>query len=666
MTNRSLFEGEPEPVKPAKIDREALRQEHRRAQLARLGAPEDWQLAPPPELNGEKRIVLNAETEGLRWFDGHKPVGWSYLLPESGRKGYLPMRHRVGENLGVEQVREWLGGLKNVHIENINTKFDLHMSRADGVDLVEDTGNIFSDVAHEAALLDDSRQRFNLDQLCADVLGWDVNLTALGKQPSEIENESEFKYLHAGRVAPYAVRNVEQVERLAAAFAPQLQEQNLIEVMNLERDVLPVVVEMEKNGTYLDMDLLSRWRDEVKQKIADNLWSIYKGTGIEMTSADSSKQLAQLFKARGIPITSFTKDEHGRDKNPSFTGAVLKATGDPMVLKAYETGQLADLDSKYLSKYFDTVRSDGWLRFQLHQLRAVKDKDSDDVKGTCSGRFSAAGDREGGYNPQQVVAVEKQLERGWCPDYVVRKLFIPGPGEIALVASDMMQVEYRLFAHYADDPAINAAYAADPMADYHKVVMNLLHQINASLNRKLVKNINFAKIYGAGLIKFALMLGQITLAQFESFNERLRKKDWSVLKEPALAPAAQLNEAYNRMFPAVKPLLDKASEVARQRGYVKTLAGRRARLSGRFHSALNRIVQGGAADWNKRVAVEVYRRRKELGIIMRLTVHDELVNGTLPGFSALALDSVLNAQYYPVRVPILWDTHIGRNWAECK
>jgi DNA polymerase-1 len=116
----------------------------------------------------------------------------------------------------------------------------------------------------------------------------------------------------------------------------------------------------------------------------------------------------------------------------------------------------------------------------------------------------------------------------------------------------------------------------------------------------------------------------------------------------------------------VKPLLDRASETARQRGYVMTLLGRRARLKGRFHSALNRIIQGGAADINKRLLIELYRRRKEFGMVMRLTVHDEVMGGLLDRGMQSAIDKLLNTQYFDLRVPILWSSQVGANWAECK
>lgn len=670
----SLFA--PEDLVAQPPARKSGAQKHRERTLRSLPHPEFW-LTAPPELRGETRIILNCETTGLKWWAEDRPIGWAYVLPESGRSGYLPVRHETGENLPVEQVRAWLGDLRDLHIENTNTRFDLHMARADGADLVDDTGNTFGDAAHYAALLDDNRKRLNLDLLALDFLGWNVLGDTIGKIPPQIQHEGEFKHLHPGLVAPYALRNVIQVDQLIEHFAPLIEDEELGNVLALEQAIIPVVVEIEKNGSFLDMDLLEKWHAEVQVKLEEKQHFIYKQSGVDMTSPDSSKDLVALFTKLKIPFTTFT--EKGA---PSFTASVMKAIPHPCVQAAYEWGQLATLDANYLSKYLRTARADGWIRHNLHQLRFGKDEN--EKNGTISGRFSAAGDKNlkpnrdgsGGYNPQQCVAVEKQLERGWCPDYVLRKLFKIN------FASDMMQVEYRLFSHYANiadafhapptQKIINGkpVWVTGPMADFHAVVSELLLPFNPRLNRKLVKNINFAKIYGAGLVKFALMIGAITEAQYDAFRERQSRRDWSVKDDPALAEAKAINNLYDRMFPAVAPLLKRASGMARDRGYVHTLLKRRARFgaaNNRHHSALNRIVQGGAADINKRCLVEVYAQRKRLGLRMEITMHDELAGNLADPVGTLKeVDNVLNTQYFDLRAPILWDSKIGGNWAECK
>src|SRR5580765_986306 len=95
--------------------------------------PAGWAIDEIPHLNGESRIILNCETTGLKWWAGDLPIGWAYWLPTSGRRGYLGMRH-AGGNHPVERVHDFLRDLRNIHIDNHNMRFDLHMSRVDGVD----------------------------------------------------------------------------------------------------------------------------------------------------------------------------------------------------------------------------------------------------------------------------------------------------------------------------------------------------------------------------------------------------------------------------------------------------------------------------------------------------------------------------------------------------
>ena len=644
--------------------------------------PHAWAPDPIPTLNGERRIILNCETNGFQWWRDHRPIGWAYWLPESGRHGYLPIRHVEG-NLPVERVHDFLRDVRGMHVENHNTRFDLHQSREDGVDLIENTGNTFGDTMHYAALLDDNRRRFKLDELSKDLLDWDASTDPLGPLPAGVESEGDWHRLPSWGVKPYALRNVEQVLRLLEHFEPQIEEEALGRVLAVEQQIIPIVVEIEKNGVHLDMELLHAWQRDARTALEDRLSLVQRTTGVKIESFDSSKALEAVFRHQGLPMAYTEPSPRFPNGQPSFTAAVLRAhKGNELVRAITEGGQLADLLSKYLDKYARTARaSDGWMRHNLHQLKAVRDADSGDTVGTISGRFSAAGDRlsatmrpdqlgTGGYNPQQAVAVEKQLERGFCPDYVVRKLFKLN------FAADMMQVEYRLFAHYAKMAGAFHArplqkmiggkpvWVQGPLADFHALVAELLN--NPLLNRKLVKNINFAMIYGAGLIKFALMLGYITDEQFKRFSDRLSMRDFSVLRDPALAAAADVRAKYLAMFPAVKPLLDLASETSKTRGYICDYLGRRARIESKHHSALNRVIQGGAATYNKEVMIEVYKQRKWLGLRMEITMHDELAGNLADPRTVGNVKRVLNHQYHKFDAPILWDAKTGDNWAACK
>jgi Mesyanzhinovviridae DNA polymerase len=656
--------------------------------------PDGWRPDAPPELNGEPRIILNAETTGLKWWAGDRPTGWSYYLPESGRFGYLPVRHQVGENLPLERVHDWMRQeLPGKVIDNINTKFDGHHSREDGVDWVDDLRCELRDVQHMAALLDDNRFRFNLDQLSADLLNWDVEKDPIGKIPKGIRDESEFCKLPAWEVAPYAVRNVIQVHRLNEVLEPRILEESLTRVHRLESDLIPVVMDIERNGCYLDVELMNKWLRTIQSDLEEELYTIFRATGIRVNSPRSPKDAAKVFAYAGIH--DYPRTETGLI---TLTDNYLKTVKSPTVAALRKAIQLQSIQSK-LTKYSAAMRAgDGWIRHNLHQLRVGHDQD--DKQGTKSGRFSAAGDKSlkpdglgsGGYNPQQIVAVEKQTERGWNSEYVIRRLWLPGSPaarkenpSLRWMAADAMQIEYRLFAHYAKmhdtfwarpkQKMIGGkmVWISGPLADFHALVSELLLPVNPALNRKLVKNINFAMIYGAGLLKFAFMIGMISEQEYLRLREELYRagRDWSRRKSilegsEGVQEAGAVREAYLGMFPQVQPLLKLASETAEERGWVSTIYGRRARLVDGFHASLNRIIQGGAADINKLVLLAAYRERKRLGLTLRVTVHDEVGADIADPRLLPVVRRLLNTQQVDVRVKILWDTGIGRNWAEAK
>jgi DNA polymerase I-like protein with 3'-5' exonuclease and polymerase domains len=138
---------------------------------------------------------------------------------------------------------------------------------------------------------------------------------------------------------------------------------------------------------------------------------------------------------------------------------------------------------------------------------------------------------------------------------------------------------------------------------------------------------------------------------------------------PGLAKALEVYDAYDREFPDAARMVKLAKNTAQTRRYVKTLLGRRARFGGknhRVHSALNRVVQGTAADINKLMLVDVYNHREELGLKLRFTVHDELDADMHPDANVERIEEFFNIQRLELAVPILWDVGVGSSWGTAK
>lgn len=654
----------------------------------------DWTPSELPLIAsvGITEIEWDYETTGLRWWAGDLPIGGAYALPD-GRTGYVPWGHRVGPNLDEATCKRWMANeFKGVHVTNHSTRFEVHMSHAWGVDW-EPLGVTVSDVAHYAALLDDHRQKFSQEALCLEYLPEHERKVKV-VDGHELDM-SRAAYYHPGVMAVRAEGDVRQVQKLKRILLPMLEAEDLMRVKALEDKVIYVVCEMERNGAKIDVGLLDLWVEQCQAKllalnkeIAAAIGRTYQGLlfdggkDSEFFNPDSSKDLERLFHHLKLPIA---RTASGR---PSFTGDILNAINHPVIHLIRRASKLTDLLSKYLLAYQKTVdRSSGILRYALHQLRAQKDPNDDATSaGTVSGRFSSTkaidtDEHEEGLNIQQIMKPEKQIKT-YGDDYIVRQLHVAADGKQYLTA-DAMQIEYRAFASYTGSKRIldvydaapakneNGDWIAGPLASFHLMVHAMIKPYQPDLTYRRQKDLNFAKIYGAGLRKMALMLGFITAEQFRELNAEYHdgRNDLWWYKSPLMAKTIEVNNIYNREIPEAKPLLERAKELAKTRGYVRTVLGRRSRFPNgwRIHKALNCIIQGSAADVMKQKLVELHEARHDTGFLLRFTVHDE-VDGDIQDLEgAQKVAAILNRQSFPqFKVPILWETSVGPNWKDTK
>lgn len=628
------------------------------------GGYADWKPPQPPSLSGVNEIYLDTETSGLDWWKKARPIGIALKIPE-GPKYYLPWGH-TGGNLDEAVVKEWARReLQGKRIININTKFDIHQMREWGIDL-EAQGCTFSDVGHYAALLDDSRQKFNLEDLAQEMLG-------VGKIQG-LDKTKMVEY-HAGAVAEYAMQDVELVEQLKVLMYPKMDAEDLQRVRQLEDEVIPVVCEMEKNAALIDVELLHIWTKEVQKRYEQGLYDLAKEVGFQV-NPDSNSDLIKVFNYLKIPL------EYTAGHRPSFTAAIMKKIQHPTIQKIIRVGKLHDLLSKYLLPYTRSVEGDGLLRYSLHQLRTVKGEgDQAGEAGTTTGRFSSTAIlKRVGINIQQIVKAENQIRKFDSNEYLIRQLHIPGSG--LFLSADAMQIEYRMFAHDANNPKVIQAYKDDPLLSFHKMMFKTLSNYMESWTYKETKDLNFAYTYGAKMVKMAIMCGHITQAQGDEIKA---KKLWN---DPKLNRIKEVLDVYKREIPEAERLIEWAQHLAmdhcdnrcektehsrelhqafEHQGFITTLDGRRGRFidNYRVHKALNTRIQGGAASIMKRKLVDLHKERKWTNFLMRWTVHDE-ADGDIPDHEhAKRVQELLNQQAFELRVPILWDLKIGKNWRQC-
>ena len=212
---------------------------------------------------------------------------------------------------------------------------------------------------------------------------------------------------------------------------------------------------------------------------------------------------------------------------------------------------------------------------------------------------------------------------------------------------DYGQIEYRLICNIACGEAgeeVRRQYAENPNMDFHQYVVDL-----TGLSRKYAKNMSFGVSFGMGLPSMA-----------ESFG-------WTMEK------AEEISEAYHRHMPFIAPTLALVGDIAKQRGYIKTVYGSHARLLDpkKSYTMLNRYTQGSGAECLKASIVQAYKEGiwKELKVAN--TVHDELnmpyLEPTEEQMIALyRMAEIMRTSVKGLRVPLEASPELGDNWAETK
>lgn len=593
-----------------------------------------WEL---PDLSPTNTISFDTETTGLKIWKGDRPVGLSVSVP-TGESWYIPWGHEEGFNFDIEKVIQWIkDNFRDKEVLTMNGKFDYNMMYMLGVDL-EDLNVRLRDVMHCPALLYSNRMDYSVDALSKEFLNKNkVNIGDLNKHP--------IHHRPSGAVAYYAMYDARLTFELDDYFRPEIEKYNLGTVRDLEDDIIYAVASMEREGALLNIGKLMLWQRQAQSRYLQAIMGIYKLTGIRCEPSKPS-DLMKLFKVLGIKSNYITPTG-----GESFNIEALKEFEhlEPVRL-AIEAKQLKSLKDKFIDTYIEKADSDGRIRYSLNQLKATNDEGS---KGAVTGRFSSSGGGRAvdGVNIQQVIDDEKQDKIPCIADFPIRDAFIPADG-YSWISADARQIEFRIFAHYSNSARLLKAYQDDPLVDFHSyVATNILH---VPRDRKL-KQMNFGRLYGMGAQKLAEVY----------------------LKCP-VEEAKALLAHYDAEFPEARGLLQFASERAKEKGFVKTLLGRRRTyskadsrynpVSGKkeipYYSALNAVIQGLAADIMKMKIRELHRTRKETGLKMRFTVHDE-VDGDIPGpEETQKVAEILNSQSLELQVPILWDVRSGATWKE--
>jgi len=629
-----------------------------------------WERQPLPTIGPVKYIAIDTETYdpdlkthgpgGVR-NNGHI-LGISYALPD-GRSDYIPIRHPASDNVSVSLVRAWWKKQKcfrdGTPIVGANLLYDLEWLRATGLPC---TGP-FYDIQNAEPLLNEQLTRYSLSAQCERYLPKKFHkLEDHQKQlvkdliPKARKDFRAYLWqLPAEHVGAYAEMDAVASLKIFLKQVPLLKRQDLWELFLLESRLIPLLLEMRFRGVRVNRKAAEKALTEIKTDRDRIVAEIKRKTGVAV-SLWSSDSVGSVLDSVGVgyPLTPKTR-------KPQIKGDWLKHHPHEITDLILRARQLDTAGGTFIQSSILDKSPDGRIYCQFNQLKC-------DGGGTVSGRFSSSNP-----NLQNVPAREEANAAR------IRCLFLPEPGE-EWWQNDWSQVEYRLIVHYAYAQGLpkaaeaRDAYLKDPKTDFHDFVCGLLRVFLTTMQRKRAKNVNFGMAYS---------MGQRKLATGEGMTA---------------AEAKQFFEIYHREIPYMRALNRGVMNVARSRGYIRTLLNRRRRFDlwepkgylpkeerqtplpkdqalvafgphitrAYVYKAMNALIQGGAADVMKKSMVDSYEDGvyNVLGI-PSLTVHDEL-DGSKP--RGKAADEALRHQVdlmnnaIPLSIPLLVDCAVGRDW----
>ena len=558
-----------------------------------------------PDLRQAHTIAIDLETHDpdLKSMGSGSIIGKGKVVgiavAVDGYSGYFPFDHKGGGNLEKNKVIQWFKDVCESTSDKIfhNAMYDVCWIRSMGIKI---NGRIF-DTMIAASLVNENRFRYDLGSLGWDYVGYGKNETELRAAANEwgVDPKSDMWMLPSMYVGTYAERDAELTLALWKVMQKEISDQDLGSIFDLETDLFPCLVDMKFKGVRVDVEGAHKLKQQLSEQERQLLQEVKKETQIDC-QIWAARSIAKVFEKLNLPF-----DRTEKTKAPSFTKNFLSSHEHPLVKKIAKAREI----NKAHTTFIDTIiryEHKGRIHADINQIRS-------DSGGTVTGRFSYSNP-----NLQQIPARNKDLGP------LIRSLFLPESG-CEWGCFDYSQQEPRLVVHYAsldqDTSVFNVkdSYVSSD-ADFHTIVAKM-----ADIPRDQAKTINLGLFYGMGKAKLQAELG--------------------VSKDKA----EELFSIYHERVPFVKRLMKSVSNRAQQRGQIRTLLGRLCRFHlwepNRFginkalpfneavlehgqgnirraytYKALNKLIQGSAADMTKKSMLDLYKE----GIIAHIQIHDEL------------------------------------------
>ncbi|MBA2367772.1 MAG: DNA polymerase I [Candidatus Protochlamydia sp.] len=574
-------------------------------------------------LSQQKEIALDTETTHFQPIKSEL-VGIGFSV-EPKKAWYIPLNGQLDSEMVLRKLKSLLEN-PAIGFFGHNFKFDCHILKNYGIEIA----HICFDTMIASYLLNSHIRQHSLEYLALELL--DKVLTPIKDLIGKGKGQLSMADVPLDEICNYCCEDADYTVRLKNLLSKQLEERGLSTLFyDLELPLMTVLEKMERQGIFVDTEYLKSLGQVIGGEIGQLEQTIYEMAG-ETFNLNSPKQLSQiLFVKLGI-------------KAPKKTATGLSTNADVLEsLKATYpiAGQLLEYRTleKLRSTYVETLPQEVYPK----TLR---------IHGNFNQSVAATG-RLACQDPNlQNIPVRTELGRK------IREAFRPQKEGWSYLAADYSQIELRLLAHLSEDPALIRAFTANE--DIHAFTASLIFGIPleevSKQQRYQAKAVNFGIIYGQQAFGLSQELGIDTKT------------------------AAAFIHLYFQRYHKVKEFMESRKENARQTGRATTLMGRERLLpemksqnamirAAAERLAVNTPIQGTQADLIKKAMLQIDKKlmhEKKKGFMI-LQIHDELIfevpDEEVESLSKLVQNTMEGVMQ--LKVPLIVDIHIGKNWKEC-
>ena len=583
------------------------------------------------KLKKAELFAFDTETTSLNYMEADL-VGVSFATAP-GEAAYVPFGHdypgapdQLDRALVLDKLKPVLEDEQSKKVGQ-NLKYDMSVLARAGITL----RGVEYDTMLESYVLDSVATRHDMDSLALKYLGHkNISFQEIaGKGVKQLT----FNQVGLDEAGPYASEDADITLRLHQTLWPRLEKEAGLKSVfhDIEMPLVPVLSRIERNGTYVDADMLKKQSTFLAKRMMELEEKAFEEAG-QKFNLGSPKQLGEiLYEKLEIPVIK---------KTPKGAPSTAEAVLQDLALQGYPLPQVimdyrgvSKLKNTYTDKLPELINpTTGRVHTSYHQAVAA------------TGRLSSS-------DPNlQNIPVRSEEGRK------IRLAFSAPEGR-KIVACDYSQIELRIMAHLSGDKGLTHAFENN--LDIHRATAaevwgKTLDDVSDN-ERRNAKAINFGLIYGMSAFGLAKQLG-LPRGEAQEYIDR-----------------------YFEKYPGVKRYMENTRADAAEKGYVETLFGRRLylpeinsrngqRRQAAERTAINAPMQGTAADIIKHAMIKVHHwlEDSKLDALMIMQVHDELVFEVKEGQVDDLVKQVTQRMEAAAKldVPLIVDAGIGNNWEE--